>query len=611
MGKRGKMKKHKFYKKMIGNLFFMICCSSMLIACKPTEPKVENKPTPTTTVTVSDKEEEDTVTVEFNVENSSIPTIYITSESGYYDLVKSEYATAKMQIVTTDKYKDTTYDGEIEIRLRGNSTANKKKRPFRIKLEEKSDLFGMGESKHWCLLANFYDRSNLRNKLSYDFGMDLGLTGCESTLVNLVFNGEYYGIYQLAEVVRIDEGRVEIFNWEDEAETVAKAIAKKEGLSKEERKELEDKLVCDLSWITSGIFEGYTISDYVDVSNYSITGGYLIENDDFYDEISKFTTKNNMKLQFKNPEYLNTNEAMMNYIMEYIQDMENAIYSPNRLNEDGKHYTDYMDIESFVDFWMVNQVFKNIELLYKSCYFYKDINGLITWGPIWDMDWTSGNHVNLKEDSGRYDTWWNRESVEREFWYRALYNDPWFILQLYERWGEIQGNIDNMMNELELWYAEIKEDAIVDNQRWDYNTWTVEMEVDALRDWLNNRRAWMSEQMKTPETLIKSFGYYLESENISIMDVYEDSDGYVFSVMVKEDNMKSADLLINGKIVRTIELQKETLIKIEDSELLKEQYNSIEVLGKDDEGNYIILNERSSHNGSSVIESDYIYVIGK
>ncbi len=129
------MKKYKSYKKVIGNLFLMICCSSMFIACKPTEPKVENELTPTITVTVSDKQEEDTIKAEFNVENSNIPTIYVTSESGYYDLVKSEYATANMQIVTTDKYKDTTYDGEIEIRLRGNSTANKKKRPFRIKLE--------------------------------------------------------------------------------------------------------------------------------------------------------------------------------------------------------------------------------------------------------------------------------------------------------------------------------------------------------------------------------------------------------------------------------------------------------------------------------------------
>ena len=81
---------------------------------------------------------------------------------------------------------------------------------------------------------------------------------------------------------------------------VAKAIAKKEGLSKDERDKLEENLTKNLAWITSGKFGNYTISDYVDTSDYDITGGYLIENDFYYDEVSKFTTKNEMKLQLQN-----------------------------------------------------------------------------------------------------------------------------------------------------------------------------------------------------------------------------------------------------------------------------------------------------------------------
>lgn len=543
--------------------------------------------------------------------NSNIPTIYINSDSQYYDISKGGCSDATMQIMTTSEYADTKYNGEIEIKLRGNSTAYQAKRPFRVKLGDKSDLFGMGESRHWCLLANVYDRTNLRNKLSYDFGMDLGLATCESMFVNLIFNGEYYGMYQLTEAIRAEEGRVNIFNWEEEAEDVAKAIARKEGLSKTERDDLEERLTENLSWITSGKFGNYTISDYVDTSGYDITGGYLIENDFYYDEVSKFKTKNDMKLQLQNPEYLETNDEMMNYLQDYIQDMEDAIYSANRLNADGKHYSEYMDVASFIDFWMVNEVFKNVELLYKSCYLYKDVGGLITWGPIWDMDWTSGNHVNLGGNGGRYDTWWHSESQDREYWYRALYNDPWFVLQLYERWGEIQGNIDKVMEELEIWNEKLSGASVVDNTRWGYD-WTHEKEVNTLRQWLIDRRAWMEEQMATPETLVESFGYYIESTDIEITAVEEGADYYELTLTVSDDKIKSADILINGKIVRSEDIADGSKIRIETSELRGEgKYNSVEILTKNEEGEYRVKRRRSGQNGTSAMEADYVYLMGK
>lgn len=571
------------------------------------------------TYTLTSKDDNGMVTLEVEgyddavYYHSNLPTVYITSDSAYYDISKSGYSDATMQIITTSDYPDTAYDGAIEIKLRGNSTAYQAKRPFRIKLGEKSDLFDMGESKHWCMLANVYDRTNLRNKLSYDFGMDLGLTGCESMFVNLIYNGEYYGMYEFTEAIRADEGRVEIFNWEEEAEDVAKAIAKKEGLSKTKRDELEERLTRDLSWITTDKFEEYTISDYVDTSGYDITGGYLIENDFYYDEISKFKTDNDMKLQLQNPEYLNTNSEMLNYLIDYIQDMEDAIYSPNRLNADGKHYSEYMDVDSFIDFWMVNEVFKNVELLYKSCYLYKDINGgLITWGPIWDMDWTSGNHVNLGGNGGKYNTWWHSESQDREYWYRALYNDPWFVLQLYERWGEIQGNIDTMMEQLEVWNEKLAGASAVDNNRWGYD-WTYEKEVNTFRQWMIDRRAWMEEQMATPETLIESFGYYTTSKNVGITGLYEGADYYELHLTVNGDKIKSADLLINGKVVRTIDgIKTGDKIRIEASELRGEgTYNAIEILTKDADGEYITTRKRSGQNGASAMEADHIYLMGK
>ncbi|MBO7403692.1 MAG: CotH kinase family protein, partial [Clostridia bacterium] len=213
---------------------------------------------------------------------SNLPTIFINSSTGYYDVSKGGYSTATMRIAATEKFPDTAYDGGISIKVRGNSTAWAPKRPFKIKLDTKADLFGMGANKHWCLLANYYDRTNLRNKVSYDFSMDLGLVGCESELANLIYKGEYVGLYEFTEAIRIGETRVDIFDWEEEAESVAKAISKKEGLTKDERTKLEDNLTRDLSWITTGVYGDYTISEYYDTSGYDITGGYLIEDDAYY-----------------------------------------------------------------------------------------------------------------------------------------------------------------------------------------------------------------------------------------------------------------------------------------------------------------------------------------
>lgn len=545
--------------------------------------------------------------------NSTIPTVCITSDTAYYDISKSAYSKATLTVYTTARYPDTQYSGSTEIKLRGNSTAYQAKRPFRLKLAKKTDMFDMGESKHWVLLANAFDRSNLRNKLSYDLGMSLGLAGCESILVNVIFNGEYYGMYQFCENIRIDEGRVDIFDWEETAEDVAKAIAKKEGLSAAERDELEDKLTKNLTWVTTGKFGNYIISDYYDTSAFNINGGYLIENDYYYDEYSKFTTENEMKMMIKSPEYAATNKEMMNSIQSYIQAMEDAMYSPSRLNDEGKHYTEYMDLQSFLDFFMVNQLFKNVELFYKSCYMYKDVDSPLVFGPIWDMDWAAANHVNLGNGlASKYDSWKHDQSQDREYWYRALYNDPYFMILLCERWNEIQDKIDDMMEELDTVSAEIVDAAKIDNKRWGYD-WTVEKEVSFLKTWLTNRRNWLSEQMATPETLIRSLDYYQDSKNIGITGFYEGSDFVELTITVlNEEKFKSCDLMINGVLVREVEITNGCKIRIEKSEFREAgKYNSIEILGKTAAGNYNTVLKRSGQRGSTMVDADFYYYLSK
>ncbi len=537
---------------------------------------------------------------------STLPSVSITSDTEYYDVSKGGYSEAKISIYSSEGYTETAYSGNTEIKLRGNSTAYQSKRPFKLKLAKKVDLFGMGESKHWVLLANAYDRTNLRNKVSYDFSGALGLPYCESILVNVMYNGVYYGLYELSENIRVDEGRVEIYNWEDTAEEVAKAIAKAESLSDSERDSLEAKMCNNLSWVTSGKFGDYTISDYYDTSSFDISGGYLIENDSYYDEVSKFTTKNLMKLMIKSPEYLSSNSDMMDYLKDYIQTMENAIYSPNRLNSEGKTYSEYMDVDSFINFWMVNQIWKNVELLFKSCYMYKDVGGKLYFGPVWDMDWTSGNHVNLHGDGGKYNTWWHSESQDREYWYRALYNDPNFILELWERWQEIGGDIDNMLAEFDTLSEEIKASAEIDNSLWYYDM-SYAQEIKQLDKWLNNRLKWMNEQFETPDSLISSFGYFSESKNIILKKAELSGDELVLTVKLNSKFSK-CEVMLNGEVLGDYTLSSDGTISIP-AEKLREagKYNAIEVIVKTDDGSYSYIRKREGQNGSSAVDADYIF----
>ncbi len=543
---------------------------------------------------------------------SSLPTVFINSAAGYNDISKGGYSSATMRIATTEKFPDTAYDGGIDIKVRGNSTAWAPKRPFKIKLDTKADLFGMGANKHWCLLANFYDRTNLRNKISYDFSMDLGLVGCESELVNLIFNGEYVGLYEFTEAIRVGETRVDIFDWEEEAEAVAKAIYKKEELSKEERTKLEDGLTRDLSWITTGVYGDYSIADYYDISGYDITGGYLLEDDAYFDETSKFLTTNDMKIMVKKPEYLRTNKEMMNYIQTYVQNTEDAVYAPNRLSKEGLHYSEYMDVDSFIDFWVVNTLYKNVELLFKSCYLYKPVGGKLTWGPVWDMDWTSANHVNLDQTSSQYNSWKQGQSQDREYWYKALYNDPWFVLQLMERWNSVGDKVDAMFAHYDEVAEEIKDAAESDNRLWGYD-WKYTKEVSTLREWLVSRRGWMDEKMADPAVFIESLGYYKTSQKIDLTDCENVGGAYEITLSVMNgDGIASADVLLNGRVYQSdIVVKDGAVIRVEKADCRDAGlYNVVEVLTKDANGKYLAITKRSGEKGSNANEADYLYWIG-
>lgn len=394
---------------------------------------------------------------------SVLPVLYVESGTRYDDVTKESYTEICMRLAAGDGYlPQEQYDGMAYIHLRGNSTATLPKHPFKLRLEESVDLLGLGKTKHWVLLANAIDATLLRNKLIYDFSSDIG-ADCKmnSENVSLIYNGEYEGVYQLCQQVRIEHNSVDVFNWEDLAKEAANEMTLdllyQEKLNPEQREVVENLLEADLmedfSWIEDLLFQspslnilnennGYDIPttfdmrEYIDLSELpDSTGGVLLEMDYFHNETADLKTNYALPFYYNKPQNGNTYQGLDSYIREYLQALEYAFHetdftyhnaSPHYkvIDEgwvdwqeikrkdvvyeevpfsakqyEGCHYSDLIDFDSLLVNFLVCEVSMNWDSMKNSVYLYKDIEGPFYMGPAWDYDWAWGN------GSCTIDTW--------------------------------------------------------------------------------------------------------------------------------------------------------------------------------------------------------------
>ena len=451
---------------------------------------------------------------------SELPVVYINTEGGQAITSKEKYIDAELVIQGNETYNSKTtklYSGATEIRGRGNSTWSQPKKPYRLKLDKKTDLLGMGKSKHWVLLANYLDESLQRNALAYNLSGAMGMEQMATVFVDVVLNGDFVGNYQLCENIRVDPTRVDIFDWEGFCEDSAAVIADAEGMDEDTADDLTDYMAENMGWITSGTVKyggvTYSIADYPEIEIPNITGGYLLELDEYYDEVSKFRTDSNQPIMFKNPEFVNTNPEMMNYVQTYVQAFEDAVRSDSyTAYYDGKtvHYTDLFDFDALIDYWLINEIFFNEELNKKSTYMYKDIDGLMLMGPIWDMDWSSGGEGQTYHTE-QWATRYYSTNAQANSWYKFLIQDPYFIMKAQERYWEIRNDqVADMLAELDSNEELLAVSAKANGERWGYK-YDYSKYVGNLRNWLNTHLAWMDEQMATQDSLRDSLGYSASS----------------------------------------------------------------------------------------------------
>ena len=183
--------------------------------------------------------------------DETLPIVHISTKDNFQVTSKDEYSACNIRFELNDRYAafTNTYTdedgGEAEIRCRGNASytnpemREKNKYSYKGKLSDKANVLGMGKSKHWYLINNWRDVSNLRHKLAYDLAGMLGLAHTDCTWVNVYYNGEYRGLYLLTESIRIDENCVDTFDWEEFSEDIAEDYSADHSFSAEDARLLE------------------------------------------------------------------------------------------------------------------------------------------------------------------------------------------------------------------------------------------------------------------------------------------------------------------------------------------------------------------------------------
>lgn len=330
------------------------------------------------------------------INESTVASVFIETESGSLDAVhadKNHKEEGVITIVNADGLS-AEYDGVLEyIKGRGNSTWNMEKKPYNLKLDKKADLFDMGKSKKWSLIANHSDESLARNVAAYYAAKEAGLPFTPLFVpCDVYINNEYQGAYLLTTRVEVDETRVDIDNLDDvneeicvdkfgedfDMDTLAKGgiYGKWAGLLQNTKK-----------WV-----------EVPDAGETDITGGYILEMElanRYSDEICGFVTSRSQPLTLKSPEY--ASEAQAEYISDYYQRFEDAVFADDGKNDKGEHYTELADLDSLAKFYAINEWASNQDCGLTSTYFYKPAGEKLYAGPVWDFDICFANN-----GSGRF-----------------------------------------------------------------------------------------------------------------------------------------------------------------------------------------------------------------
>lgn len=300
-----------------------------------------------------------------NIIKNDLPTVIINTKNQQVVTSRSEYVTCDVSTQGADK-DVSTLKGKIKVR--GNSTANCPKKPYRIKLDKKNSLFGYEKAKNWSLLADYMDGSNMHNYTALNFAKMVrgdGSFAVNPTHVNVIMNGENIGLYLFCEHIEAKEGRLNIEQeniWEKEFDDINFYIER-------DYSTIQDSLEIEGETYFKVPMNNYPITEYVFALKYP-------EKEDFEEELSDGS--------------INAHEEEFYAFFNSLKD-----YMIGICNKFVDYYNDYsyfsvvsesVDMQSLAEYAVTDQLLYEIDHDQKSFKMYRADGGLLKFGPNWDYD---------------------------------------------------------------------------------------------------------------------------------------------------------------------------------------------------------------------------------
>lgn len=373
------------------------------------------------------------------------------------------------------------YDGLIDIKLRGQTSLflfDKKSYSLETKNAEGKDstvnLLDMPKESNWVLHGPFSDKSLMRNALMYTMADDILTYSPRVQMAEIIVNNDYKGVYLFTEKIKRDDSRVDIAKLKDD-----------------------------------------------DITGLDVTGGYILKFDKADQEeigwISPYSISAAQPTNFilEYPDWDDIMPEQKSYIQNWMTDFENVLASSN-FDDPDNGYSKYINVETFIDYMLLNELSKNVDAYRISTFMYKTKDsdtklGQLYMGPVWDYNLAFGNadYCEGSEIEGwayDFNSVCSDDFFQVHFWWKRLLEDPVFEAEVKEKWMKLRNGKFSNAN-INAWIDGF-EDQLNGPQARNFQRWpvlgiyvwpnvfigdTYTEEVDYLRGWLGERMAWMDQ----------------------------------------------------------------------------------------------------------------------
>lgn len=352
---------------------------------------------------------------------------------------KVEYLNAELEF----KSENWSFKEPVRIKGRGHSSWEFPKKSYTLNFFENVIFFGLPEDKNWVFLANHNDKTLLRNALAFELGKISNFDWSPNYgFTELYLNNNYIGLYQIVEKIEAGYNRVYLEN-----------------------------------------------------------SGYIIEIDQLSrtDEKDILFRTNKLLFNIKSPN-IQQNSGDYEKVKEFLNETENILFSDN-FKDPANGYKKYIDLDSFIDWYLINEITKNNDAVFwTSCYMNYIPGKKLKMGPIWDFDISLGN-INYNDNEKTSGFW-----INSRLWYERLFEDPDFVLRVKDRFNHFYSNKELLLSKIDKLKNYIENPRKKNNEKWkilgkylwpNYKVFnSFEDEDEYLTEWFLERLSWLESQWR-------------------------------------------------------------------------------------------------------------------